>query len=176
MKIAIAPEALGYSRAVFRLLVDEKLVAERMTAAQTYILIGNIFEQLAPPSRQTESSVQRSARANARGPVTPIAKLSRRRTRPKAHREPPHQLAALRRLRRLPSLSPCHEFQGVDSITSEIAFMQTREVGFYGLGSGAYVLIAILLAVMGGPRTEISPGLPLDQTRTGPGLGAISQP
>jgi hypothetical protein len=46
MKVTIEQEEPGDSRALFRLLVGEKVVAEGMTAAQIHILIGDILEQM----------------------------------------------------------------------------------------------------------------------------------
>jgi hypothetical protein len=51
---------------MFRLLIDEKLIADGMTAAQTHILIGDILERLALPNKR-ESDIQPSTRANATG-------------------------------------------------------------------------------------------------------------
>jgi hypothetical protein len=42
MKIIIEPEEPGDSRALFRLPVGEKVVAEGMTAAQIHILVGDV--------------------------------------------------------------------------------------------------------------------------------------
>jgi hypothetical protein len=64
MRIVIEPEAPGDSRALFRLLIGEKLVAEGMTAAQVHILIGDILERLALPNKQ-EGVRQRSTRPDA---------------------------------------------------------------------------------------------------------------
>jgi hypothetical protein len=49
MRLIIEPEAPGDSRALFRLLVDERLIAEGLTAAQAHILIGDILEKMALP-------------------------------------------------------------------------------------------------------------------------------
>ena len=43
MRIIIEPEEPGDSRALFRLVVGEKVVAEGMTAAQIHILVGDIL-------------------------------------------------------------------------------------------------------------------------------------
>ena len=46
MRIIIEPEEPGDSRALFRLLVGEKVVAEGMTAVQIHILVGEVLEQI----------------------------------------------------------------------------------------------------------------------------------
>jgi hypothetical protein len=66
MRIAIELETPGDSRTMFRLLVDEKLIAEGMTAAQTHVLVGDILERLALPKEPIKSDVQRTNRANGR--------------------------------------------------------------------------------------------------------------
>jgi hypothetical protein len=54
MRITIEPEAPGDSRALFRLLVGEKVVAEGMTAAQIHILVGDILEKMTLQGTQDE--------------------------------------------------------------------------------------------------------------------------
>jgi hypothetical protein len=46
MRIIIEPEQPGDSRALFRLLIGENVVAEGMTAAQIHILVGDILERV----------------------------------------------------------------------------------------------------------------------------------
>jgi hypothetical protein len=55
MKVIIEPEEPGDSRALFRLLVGEKVVAEGMTAAQIHILVGDILEQMTLQRKPSES-------------------------------------------------------------------------------------------------------------------------
>ena len=55
MKVIIEPEEPGDSRALFRLLVGEKVVAEGMTAVQIHILIGEILEQMTLQRTPSES-------------------------------------------------------------------------------------------------------------------------
>jgi hypothetical protein len=73
MRIVIELESPGDSRTMFRLLIDEKLIADGMTAAQTHILIGDILERLALPNKR-ESDIQPSTRANATGPGVRLRK------------------------------------------------------------------------------------------------------
>jgi hypothetical protein len=63
MRIVIELESPGDSRTMFRLLIDEKLIADEMTAAQTHMLVGDILERLALPNKR-ESDIQSSTRAN----------------------------------------------------------------------------------------------------------------
>jgi hypothetical protein len=46
MKIIIEREEPGDSRALFRLLVGETVVAEWMTATQIHILVGDVLEKM----------------------------------------------------------------------------------------------------------------------------------
>jgi hypothetical protein len=65
MRIAIEPEALGDSRTMFRVLIDEKIIAEGLTSAQAHLLVGDILERLALPKEPGD--IQRSARPEATG-------------------------------------------------------------------------------------------------------------
>jgi hypothetical protein len=46
MKLIIEHEDPGDSRALFRLLVGERVVAQGMTSAQIHILVGDILEKM----------------------------------------------------------------------------------------------------------------------------------
>jgi hypothetical protein len=61
MRIIIEPEEPGNSRALFRLLVGEKVVAEGMTAAQIHILVGDILEKMTLQKSQSEAATQEAS-------------------------------------------------------------------------------------------------------------------
>jgi hypothetical protein len=63
MRIIIEPEESGDSRALFRLLVGEKVVAEEMTAAQIHILVGEVLEQMMLQKGQREATPAEPPRA-----------------------------------------------------------------------------------------------------------------
>jgi hypothetical protein len=63
MRIIIEPEEPGDSRALFRLLVGEKVVAEGMTAAQIHILVGDILEKMTLQKSQSEAATPEASRA-----------------------------------------------------------------------------------------------------------------
>jgi hypothetical protein len=65
MRIAIEPEALGDSRTMFRVLIDEKIIDDGLTAAQAHLLIGDILERLALPKEPGDT--QRPMRPHAPG-------------------------------------------------------------------------------------------------------------
>ena len=48
-RIVIELETPGDSRSMFRLRLDETVVGERLTAAQTHILVGEILDRLTLP-------------------------------------------------------------------------------------------------------------------------------
>ncbi len=50
-QIVIELETPGDSRTMFRLSIDEDLIAERLTAVQTHILVGEILERIALPKQ-----------------------------------------------------------------------------------------------------------------------------
>jgi hypothetical protein len=58
MRIAIELETPGDSRTMFRLLVDERLIAKEMTSAQAHVLVGDILERLALPKELRENDGQ----------------------------------------------------------------------------------------------------------------------
>jgi hypothetical protein len=64
MRIAIELETPGDSRTMFRLLVDERLIAKEMTSAQAHVLVGDILERLALPKEPRENDGQPSTRVN----------------------------------------------------------------------------------------------------------------
>ena len=51
-RIAIELETPGDSRSLFRLRLDDKVVAENLTAAQAHLLVGEILDRITLP-RQT---------------------------------------------------------------------------------------------------------------------------
>jgi len=51
--IAIEPESPGDSATLFRLRIDQRVVGEKLTAAQTHLLIGEILGRIALPSGAT---------------------------------------------------------------------------------------------------------------------------
>ena len=64
MRIAIELEAPGDSRTLFRVLIDEKIIADGLTSVQAHLLVGDILERLALPREPRQSDVQPSTRAN----------------------------------------------------------------------------------------------------------------
>jgi hypothetical protein len=63
MKIIIEQEVPGDSRALLRLLVGEKVVAEGMTAAQIHILVGDILEKMTLQKGQSGAAAAEPLRA-----------------------------------------------------------------------------------------------------------------
>ena len=55
-QIVIELEAPGDSRTMFRLRIDESLVADDLTAAQAHVLIGEIFERITFPKSSEGAS------------------------------------------------------------------------------------------------------------------------
>jgi hypothetical protein len=51
--IAIEPESPGDSATFFRLRIDQRVVGEKLTAAQTHLLIGEILGRIALPKGAT---------------------------------------------------------------------------------------------------------------------------
>ncbi|HYC26163.1 MAG TPA: hypothetical protein VEC58_09020 [Roseiarcus sp.] len=51
--ILIEAQSPGDSSTLFRLRIDEKIVGENLTAAQTHLLIGEILERVALPEGRT---------------------------------------------------------------------------------------------------------------------------
>ena len=52
-KVCFEAQSPGDSRSLFRLRIDEKLIAENLTAAQLHLLIGEILQLLTLPSAET---------------------------------------------------------------------------------------------------------------------------
>ena len=50
MRIIIEEETPGYSATLFRLRMDDKLIGESLTAAQTHLLVGEILSRVALPN------------------------------------------------------------------------------------------------------------------------------
>lgn len=48
-QVVIEAEAPGNSRTMFRLRIDENLIAEGLTAVQAHILVGEILDRIALP-------------------------------------------------------------------------------------------------------------------------------
>jgi hypothetical protein len=48
-RIVIALETPGDSRSMFRLLLDDALIGENLTAAQVHLLVGEILERITVP-------------------------------------------------------------------------------------------------------------------------------
>ena len=48
-RIVIELETPGYFRTMFRLLIDDHVVADDLTAGQAHVLIGEIFERITMP-------------------------------------------------------------------------------------------------------------------------------
>jgi hypothetical protein len=63
MRIIIEPEEPGDSRALFRLLVGERLVAEGMTAAQIHLLVGDVLEKMTLQKGQSGAAAAEPSRA-----------------------------------------------------------------------------------------------------------------
>jgi hypothetical protein len=63
MRIIIEPGEPGDFRALFRLLVGEKVVAEGMTAAQIHILVGDILEKMTLQKSQSGAPTSEASRA-----------------------------------------------------------------------------------------------------------------
>jgi hypothetical protein len=51
--IAIEPESPGDSATLFRLRIDQRVVGEELTAAQTHLLIGEILGRIVLPNGAT---------------------------------------------------------------------------------------------------------------------------
>jgi hypothetical protein len=62
IRIIIEPEEPGDSRALFRLLVGEKVMAEGMTAAQIHIPVGDILEKMTLHKGQSGAAVPEPSR------------------------------------------------------------------------------------------------------------------
>jgi hypothetical protein len=58
--VVIEPETPGDSRSLFRPLVGEKIIAERLTAAQAHNLIGDILEKMTLP-KETAATREKAA-------------------------------------------------------------------------------------------------------------------
>jgi hypothetical protein len=52
-RIVIELETPGDSRSLFRLRLDNKVVGENLTAAQTHLLVGEILDRVTLPRRST---------------------------------------------------------------------------------------------------------------------------
>jgi hypothetical protein len=52
-KVSFEAQSPGDSRSLFRLRIDEKLIAENLTAAQLLLLIGEILQLVTLPSAET---------------------------------------------------------------------------------------------------------------------------
>ena len=52
-KVSFEAQSPGDSRSLFRLRIDEKLIAENLTAAQLHLLIGEILQLVTLPSAET---------------------------------------------------------------------------------------------------------------------------
>ncbi len=50
-RISIELETPGDSRSMFRLLLDDKAIAEGLTAAQAHVLVGEVLDRIARPRR-----------------------------------------------------------------------------------------------------------------------------
>jgi hypothetical protein len=55
--IVIQTETPGEWTSLFRVAIGRKVIAERLTAAQAHILVGNILEQLVQPKRASRGSL-----------------------------------------------------------------------------------------------------------------------
>ena len=53
-QIVIELETPGDSRTMFRLRIDENLIADGLTAVQAHILVGEILERIALPKALSE--------------------------------------------------------------------------------------------------------------------------
>jgi hypothetical protein len=53
VQIHVEAEAPGDSATLFRLRIDERIVGEGLTAAQTHLLVGEILSRMAPPPAVT---------------------------------------------------------------------------------------------------------------------------
>ena len=62
MRIVIEFEPPGDSRALFGVLVAEKVIDEGLTAAQAHILVGDILERLTLPKGRGRGRVELSAK------------------------------------------------------------------------------------------------------------------
>jgi hypothetical protein len=51
MKIAFETETPNDSRTLFQVRIDERLVAEGLTAVQVHVLVGEVLERIALPQR-----------------------------------------------------------------------------------------------------------------------------
>lgn len=58
--IVIQSETPGDSMTMFRVVIGERVIAERLTAAQVHILIGDILERLVHPAGSAPSSKARA--------------------------------------------------------------------------------------------------------------------
>ena len=69
LQIILELETPGDSRTMFRLLVDAKIIAERLTAVQAHLLVGGILERIAlpnqPPGRFASSTLAMTSDAFA---------------------------------------------------------------------------------------------------------------
>ena len=70
MRIIIEPEEPGDSRALFRQLVGEKLVAQGMTSAQIHILIGDTLEQMTLQRKPSKSGAVEPSTAPSRQAIS----------------------------------------------------------------------------------------------------------
>ena len=73
-RILIELETPNDSRSMFRLIVDEAVVGETLTAAQTHILVGEILDRITIPRRAKDGPRQQqvlSPRFPAEAPTRP---------------------------------------------------------------------------------------------------------
>jgi hypothetical protein len=70
-QIVIEAETPGDSRTMFRLRMDASLIADRLTAVQAHVLVGDILERIALPKSShppVDSLVAQQSPAAALGP------------------------------------------------------------------------------------------------------------
>jgi hypothetical protein len=64
MKIAFETETPNDSRTLFQVRIDERVIAEGLTAVQVHVLVGEVLERIALPQRSL-----RTKRARELAPV-----------------------------------------------------------------------------------------------------------
>jgi hypothetical protein len=61
MKIAFETETPNDSRTLFQVRIDERLIAEGLTAVQVHVLVGEVLERIALPQRAVRKKLPRAS-------------------------------------------------------------------------------------------------------------------
>ena len=65
-RILVELETPGDSRTMFRLLIDDKVVGDSLTAVQAHILVGEVLDRITLPRKRTPGPQYAKQREGAR--------------------------------------------------------------------------------------------------------------